>query len=184
MQFDYDADEPGGQILSWFKKQLKAIATLWDAELPEALLIVVYSGIDAFGLLAAPPKVLDANRTTFKQWCEDYILPRLQTVEGGAITAVDLYAARCGVLHTSTPLSSLERDGNACQLFYEFKGKTGVNMILSARQMPLRVDIEKLTMAFKEGDVAFLKDLQNDTNRLKAADERAQHFLRWVTVVK
>jgi hypothetical protein len=50
MLFDYDGDEPGGQILSWFKKQLKAIGTLWDEELPLALLTTVYSGIDAFGL--------------------------------------------------------------------------------------------------------------------------------------
>jgi hypothetical protein len=184
MVFDYDGDEPGGQILSWFKKQLKAIGTLWDAELPEALLIVVYSGIDAFGLLAAPNNTLDANRNTFKQWCEDYILPRLQTVEGTAVTATDLYAARCGVLHTSTPLSSLERDGKACQLFYEFKGKTGINMILVAQQQPLRINVEKLAMAFKDGGIAFLKDLQNDVNKLKTADQRAQHFLRWATVVK
>ena len=184
MLFDYDGDEPGGQILSWFKKQLKAIGTLWDADLPEALLIVVYSGIDAFGLLAAPDNVLDANRTTFKQWCEDYILPRLQTVEGTAVTTTDLYAARCGVLHTSTPLSSEERKGNARQLFYEFKGKTGINMILNAQHLPIRIDIERLAMAFKEGGIAFLKDLQKDTNKLKAADQRAQHFLRWVTVAK
>jgi hypothetical protein len=181
--FDYGGDEPGGQILSWFKKQLKAVGTLWDAELPEALLTVVYSGIDAFGLLDAPPTVLDADRTTFKQWCEKYILPRLQTVEGITITAVDLYAARCGVLHTSTPLSSLERKGNACQLFYEFKDKTGINMILNTQQKPVRIDIEKLTMAFKEGGTAFLTDLKSDANRFKAADDRAQHFLRWVTVV-
>ncbi len=183
MLFDYGGDEPGGQILQWFKKQLKAIGTLWDAELPEALLIVVYSGIDTFGLLDAQPTVLDADRSTFKQWCEKYILPRLQTVEGIAITPVDLYAARCGVLHTSTPLSSLERKGNACQLFYEFKDKTGINMILNTQQKPVRIDIEKLAMAFKEGGIAFLTDLKSDVNRFKVADDRAQHFLRWVTVV-
>ncbi len=183
MLFDYDGDEQGGQILSWFKKQLKTIGTLWDAELPEAVLTIIYSGIDAFGLLAAPPGVLDANRTTFKQWCEKYILPRLHTVEGTAITAVDLYAARCGVLHTSTPLSSLEREGNACQLFYEFKGKTGINMLLNSQQMPVRINVQNLAMAFKEGGIAFLKDLKSDPNSLKTADDRAQHFLRWVTAV-
>lgn len=170
-------------MFSWFKLQLKAIQTLWYAELPEALLTIIYSGIDSFGLLAAPPAVLDANRTTFKQWSEKYILPRLQTVEGTAITALDLYAARCGVLHTSTPLSKLERDGNARQVFYQFKGKTGVNMILNAQQMPVRIDIEKLAMAFKEGAIEFRKDLNNDLPSLKIAEDRAQHFLRWVTVV-
>lgn len=179
----YEGDEPVGQMLSWFKLRLRAIGTLWDAELPEAVLTIVYSGIDSFGLLAAPPGVLDASGTTFVQWCERYILPRLQTVEGTAITPVDLWAARCGVLHTSTPLSKLERNGNARQVFYQFKDKTGVNMILNAQQMPIRIDIEKLAMAFREGGIAFLTDLKNDPNSLKAADDRAQHFLRWGKVV-
>jgi hypothetical protein len=184
MLFHYGGDEEGGQILSWFKKQMEAIGTLWDAELPEAVLTIIYSGMDAFGLLAAPPAVLDANGTTFKQWCERYIVPRLQTVDGTAITAVDLYAARCGVLHTSTPLSSLEREGKARQLFYEFKGKAGINMFLNTQQKPVRLDIEKLAMAFKEGGIAFLLDLKNDANGLSTAGDRAQHFLRWGTAVK
>ena len=182
VNFYYDGDEPEGQALSWFKRQLRAIGTLWDAALPEAV-VAIYSGIDAFGLLAAKLAVLDADRTTFKAWSEKYILPRLQTVEGTAITADDLYGARCGVLHTSTPLSSSERKGNACQLFYEFKGKTGINMILDTQQKPLRIDIEKLAMAFKEGGLAFLTDLQSDPPSQKLAGDRAQHFLRWVTVV-
>ena len=46
------------------------------------------------------------------------------------------------------------RVGNACQLFYEFKGKTGINMILNTQQKPVRIDIEKLAIAFKEGGIA------------------------------
>jgi len=168
-------------MLSWFKLQLKAIGTLWDAELPEAVLNIIYSGIDSFGLLAAPPGVLDASSNTFKQWCEKYILTRLQSVDGNPITSADLWAARCGVLHTSTPLSKSERGGNARQVFYQFKDKTGVNMILNAQQMPVRLDIANLGFAFKEGGTAFLTDLKNDPPRLRAADDRAQHFLRWVT---
>lgn len=183
MKFYYDGDESGGQMLSWFKLQLKAIGTLWDAELPEAMLTIIYSGIDSFGLLAAPPAVLDASGNTFRQWCEKYILTRLQSVDGTLITSADLWAARCGVLHTSTPLSKLERDGNARQVFYQFKGKTLVNMILNAQQMPVRIDIANLGFAFKEGGIAFLTDLKNDRLGLRAADDRAQHFLRWVTVV-
>lgn len=183
MKFYYDGDEPGGQILSWFKLRLKAIGTLWDARLPEAALTVIYSGIDSFGLLAAPPGVLDANRTTYKQWCEKYILPRLSTVGGTAITATDLYAARCGVLHTSAPLSSLEREGDAHQVFYQFQDQTGVNMFLNAKQAPVRIDIGNLGLAFKEGGIAFLTELKNDPPSQKLAHDRAQHFLRWVTVV-
>ena len=69
-------------------------------------LALIYSGIDTFGLLAAPPAIQDACGDTFKQWCEKYILHRVQPVEGGLVNAIDLWAAQCGVLHTSTPLFS------------------------------------------------------------------------------
>jgi hypothetical protein len=170
-------------MLSWFELQLKAIGTLWDAELPEAVLTIIYSGIDSFGLLAAPAAVLDASGNTFKQWCETYILTRLQSLDGTPVTSVDLWAARCGVLHTSTPLSKLERDGNARQIFYQFKDKTGINMMLSAQHMPVRIDISALGLAFKEGGIAFLTDLKNDPPRQKLAEDRAQNFLRWATAV-
>ena len=183
MKFYYDGDEPGGQMLSWFKLQLQAIGTLWDAELPEAALIIIYSGIDSFGFLHASPGVLDASGNTFKQWCEKYILTRLRGVDGKRISSEDLWAARCGVLHTSTPLSTREREGRARQVFYQFKEKTGVNLILNALQMPVRVDIANLRCAFEEGGIAFLADLKSDPPALAAADERAQHFLRWVTVI-
>jgi hypothetical protein len=121
--FQYGGDEPGGPLFIWFQKQLKAIAILMDSELFEAALTVIYSGIDTFGFLAAPPEARKATGKTFTRWCEQYILPRLQSDDGTAITSADLYAARCGILHTSTPVSLLERDGEARQIFYVFRDR-------------------------------------------------------------
>lgn len=182
MKFYYDGDEPGGQMLSWFKLQLKAIGTLWDAELPEAVLTTIYSGIDAFGLLTAPPDVLDATGDTYKQWCEKYVLPRIKSVEGDPVTVADLWGARCGVLHTSTPLSKLEREGKAHQIWYQFVGKAGVNLIMNSKLPPLGLDVQNLAMAFKEGGTACITDINQDPTAFQAADARAQHFLRWGTV--
>src|ERR1035441_8066718 len=47
-----------------------------------AILTLVYSGIDTFGLLGAPAAALDATGDTYKDWCEKYILPRIKSVEG------------------------------------------------------------------------------------------------------
>lgn len=180
MIFHYEGDDPAkNRIVSWFQAQMQAIGTCFNAALPEATLTIIYSGIDTLGLLDAPAGVEDANRTTYKDWCEKYVLPRLQSVDGTAITSVDLYAARCGVLHTSTPRSSLERAGNARQIWYQFLDKTGVDMLLSTQHMPLQIDLEKLAMAFKEGGIAFIEDLNSDPVRFQLADSRSQHFLRW-----
>jgi hypothetical protein len=184
MLFHYDGDEECGQILSWFKLHLKAIGTCVDAGLPEACLTLVYSGIDTFGLLGADVSVQSANRDTFIAWCEKYILARILTIDGEPLMAIDLYSARCGILHTSTALSDLERNGVARQIWYQFGDKTGVDMMLNRPQIPLRLDVTNLAMAFKEGGIAFIQDLKKDQSRLQIADARAQHFLRWAKVVE
>ena len=182
MRFEYAGDDLN-RIVSWFKSHCNSIATCLDAEFPEASLTLIYSGIDTFGLLAAPPDVLDASGNTYKQWCEKYILPRIKSVEGVPVTVVDLWAARCGILHTSTPLSKLERDGKAHQIWYQFLDKGGVNLITSSKLPLLGLDVLNLAMAFKEGGIAFITDINQDQARFQAADERAQHFLRWGKVV-
>jgi hypothetical protein len=178
VRFEYAGDD-GSRIVSWFKEHLRAIATCANEGLPEACLALIYSGIDTFGLLAAPPGIVDASGDTYKHWCQEYILPRIASVEGDPVTAVNLWAARCGVLHTSTPLSKLERDGEARQFWYQFSGKAGMNLIMDTKLEPIGLDIRNLTTAFKEGGLAFLADLKQDQAGLQAAEGRAGHFLRW-----
>jgi len=84
---------------------------------------VIYSGIDTLGLLAAAPEIDDATGETFKGWCKKYLLARLQSIDGKPLEAVDLWAARCGVLHTSAPVSTLSRKGEAHEIWYRFQGK-------------------------------------------------------------
>jgi len=177
MIFNYSGDQ-GSRILAWFRPHLKGIAVSLGNDLPEQGLALIYSGIDTLGLLGAPPGVTDATRSTFMPWCETYIVPRVQSVEGDPLTAIDLYGARCGVLHTSTPTSALGRKGDAREVWYQFKGKTGVNMLSVLPLHPLRLDIEALAWAFRHGGIAFLSDLQKDPARQQLADSRAQHFLR------
>lgn len=184
MHFEYAGDDPKkNRMVSWFQAHCHAIATCLNAELPEASLVLIYSGFDTFGLLAAAPGTLDASGDSYKQWCEKYILPRIKSVEGDPVTAVDLWGARCGVLHTSTPLSKLEREGKAHQIWYQFADKVGVNFIMNSKLPPLGLDVQNLALAFKEGGIASITDINKDPLAFQAADARAQHFFRWGTVV-
>lgn len=184
MYFEYAGDDPNkNRMVSWFQMHLRAIGVCLKSELPEASLVLIYSGFDTFGLLAAPPNVLDASGDTYKQWCEKYVLPRIKSVEGTPVTAVDLWGARCGVLHTSTPLSRLDREGKAHQIWYQFVGKAGVNLIMDSKLSPLGLDVQNLAMAFKEGGIDCIKNINQDPTAFQVADARAQHFFRWATVV-
>jgi hypothetical protein len=178
MVFTYAGDQ-GSRTLAWLGPHLKGIALSLENELPEQALNLIYSGIDTLGLLGAVDGITDATRSTFMPWCETYILPRVQSVEGAPLTAVDLYAARCGVLHTSTPASALGRRGDAREIWYQFRGRTGINMLCDLPVPALRIDVEVLAWAFREGALAFVADIQKDPAKLQMADNRAQHFLRW-----
>ena len=180
MQFVYEGDS-GSRIVAWFNERLRAIGSCGNNGFPEACLTLIYSGIDTLGLLAAPPATVDATGETFQDWCERYLLTRLRSIEGSSLTADDLWGARCGVLHTSTPVSTRSRIGSAREIYYEFQGNVGVNLMANTRLKPLVLTIEDLAKAFKEGGMAFIADLGQDQTSLQAAESRAGSFLRWGT---
>jgi hypothetical protein len=84
VQFIYSGDGELNRIIAWFKEYLHAVATCTNNDLPEGCLTLIYSGIDSLGLLAAASGITDASGKTFKDWCEKYLLSRLQSIEGGA----------------------------------------------------------------------------------------------------
>ena len=101
--FEYSGDE-GSPLVSWFRKHLRAVGLCFDSGFPEAALTLLYSGIDTLGFLAASPAKNNATEETFKDWCNQYLLARLKSVDSETLTSLDLYAARCGMLHTSSPV--------------------------------------------------------------------------------
>jgi hypothetical protein len=181
MILSYSGDQ-GSRIMAWFQPHLKSIALTLENGLPEQCLALIYSGIDTWALLAAPPPLVDTTRSVFMDWCEAYILPRVQSVEGEALAAIDLYGARCGVLHTSTPQSALGRTGTARELWYQFNGQTGVRMLSVLPRPALRLDVSALAWAFRDGALACLADIQKGPARAQLAENRAQHFMRWRVV--
>jgi hypothetical protein len=179
--FDYKGDD-GNLVVSWLRRQLRAIGICLHSGFPEAGLTLLYSGIDTLGLLAAPPSEDNATRGTFTNWCNAYLLTRLRSVDGKALTALDLYAARCGILHTSTSVSSLSREGEAREVQYQFRGQHGINLFLNVPKEPLMLDIVEFVLAFKESGIAFIQDLSGDLTSQENAERRANSFFRWGTL--
>ncbi|MCQ4348527.1 hypothetical protein NGA35_14090 [Pseudomonas stutzeri] len=93
---------------------IEATRLLYEKKLFGHLMILIYSAIDAMGLLDAPPKQTSANGKSFQAWVKKYLLnnPEIQFNE------IDLWAARCSVLHTFTSKSDLSNAGKARQIQY------------------------------------------------------------------
>jgi len=73
-------------------------------------LILLHSALDTVGWLDSSERF--ATRRSFCDWADMYLL----TSGEFDCTAIDLYAARCGLLHTLSPDSTLADDGRARQI--------------------------------------------------------------------
>ena len=79
-------------------------------------LVLMYALVDSLAWAASgdtEPKV----GKRFESWVSTWLLPEI-TKSAPTVTATDLYAARCGVLHTLTGDSDLNTTGRAKRLMY------------------------------------------------------------------
>lgn len=142
-------------------------------------LILLYSAIDIFASLARPASKASVTRDDFIHWVETYMLPG----SGLACTAIDLYAARCSLVHTYTAESSLSRDRKARPIQYDQWGKDSLQDLITEAGMTntdVGVPVEKLFNAFLNATERFEFDISSDPKRQKLVDRRVQQFYRTV----
>jgi hypothetical protein len=134
-------------------------------------LVLAYSLIDVLAWLGLPDSKDDVLPDDFIAWAEKYVIP-FGNVE---CKGKDLYAARCGVLHTFTPSSKRVRQGRAVPIVYSWGNKTpypraklqryGISWIM--------LHVDSLCAALEKGAAAFWEDVEHDPARLTAANVRA-----------
>jgi len=171
---------PDDSVTEWVNARILAIGVCLNSELPEAVLTLIYSGIDVIGWLDAPGGQQYAKEGSFVTWAERYISPTLHAIDGEQVKAADLYSARCGILHVSSPMSSGTRKGETREIWYQFGGGTGGHALaVTGKELQLVVDLEVLERTFRDGCDKFLSELKSDSHRFKKANERAQQLLKW-----
>jgi hypothetical protein len=95
-------------------------------------------------------------------------------------TAVDLYAARCAVVHTYTPESDLSRTGKARLVAYAF-GPAQLEKLeeasaLAHQNRQVNVHARQLIDAFYKGIKAYLDEVETDTSRLQEIERSASQW--------
>jgi hypothetical protein len=163
----------------WLRSRIQAISLCLKSGLPEDALTLIYSGIDTLGFLDAPLGQLWATEVSFEAWSDRYIVPSLRPVVGTSPSAVDLFGARCGILHTSTSFSQLGKKGAAREIWYQYRGKSAVNLTLDTPGMPLLIDIDQFANVFEVGGARFVADLKMEKVRFDRAEARAARFFSW-----
>lgn len=156
-----------------FKKLYNAIELCIKNSLEIPSLILIYSAIDIAGWLNSEnpnEKVIDS----FTNWVDRYMLPA-KPLE---CTALDLYGARCGLLHNLSPDSTQSKYGKVRKILYASKC-----IELSKLQEMIKLANISNCVVIKSGDLiksyrlgldAFMKELQADPTKATKIYEKAE----------
>lgn len=125
-------------------------------------LVLLYSALDILGSLIRPKTNADSSSKDFQMWVNRYLLrdPLLPA------TSVDLWGARCGILHTNSPNSPKSRRGRSKSIHYVIGDKdfaAFAQQTLPTDSPSVIVDVDILFAAFTDGIAAFARDVQTDT---------------------
>jgi hypothetical protein len=129
-------------------------------------LILLYAGIDVAASLE--PSVGKGVGERVEKWVDRYML------SGRTLpcTSKEIYAARCGVVHTFTPDSDISRAGRARVIGYAYGNaelkKLDEATVLSGRQgLQVNVHLGDLIEVFRAGFETYLKEALSDSARWK-----------------
>src|SRR5262245_19103334 len=93
---------------------LSSVRLLLDKELVVSALIILYAAIDGLSWLQRADVTGDSTSDDFRRWVKTYLLVGWRC----DVTADDLCAARCAVLHSQAAESRHSRTGRAPEIWY------------------------------------------------------------------
>jgi hypothetical protein len=156
-------------------------------------LIILYSTIDSLAWLCRPEHQLKVERRDFLAWANRYLIQvkehvdrmchvrdrHLMKVPYLRCSALDLYAARCGLIHSYTAESELAARGEAKRVFYT-QGDPSRALAEVNEQERANVtflNTAELFAVFRQGVQFFKTDLCSDRDLQKRVQARcAQLF--------
>ena len=140
-------------------------------------LVLIYSLIDTFAWAVAS-RTETNTRTRFEHWLEKFVYPTAPL----PCTPGELYAARCGILHTLTPEADLHKRSKLRQIAYAW-GNAKIETFDSTSQLIgadkfVGIHIEHLLSAICSGVDNTSIAAGNDAKLKRNLDDAAaRHFL-------
>jgi hypothetical protein len=135
-----------------------------------AAVALAYMVIDVLGSLERAER--EGTRWSFVRWVDAYLLPN----DDIACTATDLYAGRCGVLHTLTPDADLIKRGEARRIVYAW----GSGRVADLRELARRIDRDDIAIhvgtlieAVETGFERFVSEVEADPTRRAFVERRS-----------
>lgn len=151
----------------------RGIEVLLERKCYGSVVILVYAGMEAMAYLNMPASQQDVTRRDFIAWAEKYI--RFPCAE--QLTGLDLYGARCSMLHSYSVVSELSRKKKCRMVGYMNRSVPEVFSNPRVSKDLVMVSVEGLAEAFFKGVDRFIIDLFGDPTRAPLARKRLRKLV-------
>lgn len=133
-------------------------------------LALLYTAMDVLASLERRDD--EGVRQSFTRWVDKFI------VQPGSVpcNALELYGARCGVLHTYTADSDLFKKGHVRQLYYAWGTESSATLQRSIDALgkpAVAIHVDELVDAFRQGVANYFDEIAADPVRLQTIEPRA-----------
>lgn len=152
----------------------RGIQVALDNDCLDSAVILILAGMDSMAYLNMPDDQEDVTRKDFVEWAERYI--KFPCVE--QLTGMDLYGARCAMLHSFGLVSRLSRSGECRIIGYMDTSVPEVRYNPLVNKEMVMVSVPALAKAFFDGIDRFLVDLFSNPQKAVIAEERLQWFIQ------
>jgi hypothetical protein len=160
---------------SALNESFQAIEFCIPKGLLQPALQIIYATFDILGWLDRPQKPSPNKRGVkfnFTKWV------KLYAIKGADYRSIDLFAARCAVLHEGTPNSDLSRAGKAKRVLYCWGNAKPELLEEEARRRKeftkvVIIDVDYLYKSLRDGYAQFRRDLKPGSMRAKRVASRA-----------
>jgi hypothetical protein len=153
---------------------LEGIDLCNKAHLNNSTLILIYSGIDAVASIERIPG--EGTKASFLRWVNTYLLSSKPLV----CDAMELYGARCGLVHSMSADSDLSKAGSARPVVYSFGGASPTISQEASDALGLgyvALDLNDLIEAFRLGVHAYRLAVQASPERQAAVNQAITNWL-------
>lgn len=150
-------------LIKFIGSVTEAIQLCFDRKLIAPGLMILYASLDILAGLNRPEEKQESDSEDFKAWVNTYLLPDSCL----NVTAEDLWAARCGLLHNYSPRSRPVIRGGAREIYYTW-GPGRVEELEAAieasRINAVVLHVDDILRAFQESFRRFvhLRQVSND----------------------
>ena len=165
MRIEPELDE----VINGARGMLRGIDVALEAQCLVSGVGLIFATIDSLAALSRPENQESSTRRDFLTWSDRYVRPDASL----GCSSVDLYAARCGVLHTYSAESDLARGRKARRLVYEWKAGPKADTSVPLPAGSIIVEVEALRDAVLRATAEFLLDSQTDP----VVSPRVKHHL-------